>query len=142
MEVSLLDYGGTTNKDVDYSLNEDRSGIYLRGFTLGLDDVKAVNPELKIPKNVSGNIGFRVLDTLQYKPWQWGKVNRGAGQIGIYKLKDQKDNVYFAVIKDYRASEGDWRIAMIHIESSEQELKDWLMCETIGTTFIEYIDAR
>lgn len=140
MEVSLLDYGGTTNKSVEYSLNEDRSGIYLKGFALSIDDIHVVNPALKIPGIVMGNVGFKVLAVIQYKPWQWGKVNRGAGQIGIYKLQDHEDHIYFAVIKDYRASEGDWRIAMIHIESSEQELKDWLMCDRIGTTFIEYID--
>lgn len=140
MEVSLLDYGGSTNKSVEYGINEDRSGIYLKGFVLSIDDIHAINPDLKIPEIAMGNIGFKVLITIQYKPWQWGKVNRGAGQIGIYRLRDHEDNIYFAIIKDYRASEGDWRIAMIHIERSEQELKDWLMCDRIGTTFIEYID--
>lgn len=142
MEISLLDYGGTTNKSVEYSMNEDESGIYLKGFVLSAKGLCVVNSNLKILGIVLDNVEFKVLEIIQYKPWRWGKVNKGAGQIGIYKLKDQKDNIYFAIIKDYRAMEGDWRIAIIHIEDSEQELKDWLYCDRLGTTFIEYIDAK
>ncbi len=139
MEVPLLDYGGSVNKKVEYSINEDKSGIYLKGFVVSARDLYVVNPDLKIEGIAIGDIEFKVLDIIQYKPWNYGKVNKGAGQMGIYKLKDQKDNIYFAIIKDYRASEGDWRIMLVNIENSELGLKDWLMVDKLGIIFMEYI---
>lgn len=164
MEVSLLDYGGTTNKGVEYSINEDGSGIYIKGFVLSVKDLHVANPDLKIKADIgfqpdsrgvgtehniwiesSDNIEFKVLETIQYKAWRWGEMVKGAGQMGIYKLKDQKGNVYFAVIKDYRAIEGDWGIraiegdwgiVLVHIEGSEQELKNWLMVDRLRMIFI------
>jgi len=119
-EISLRDYGGSTNKNVIHRVNENRSGIYLEAFELG-------------------GLRLRVKDIIVYKQWNWGHYNPGAGQVGVYKLEDQNGKLYFAVIKDYVAHEGDWRIMLINIRDSEQALRHWLMTNvTYGTTLAEY----
>ncbi len=119
-EISLLDYSGTTNKNVKYHINEDGSGIYLRGFDLG-------------------SLQMKVDDIVSYKQWQWGKITKGSGQVGVYYLSDQKGKEYFALIKDYRAMEGDWRIALVNMRDNEAEFKQWLEAnETYGKDFSDY----
>ena len=122
METSLLDYGGSINKKVKYRIKEDNSGIELESFELeGL--------ELKVEK------------VLQYRPWNWGEVNPGAGQVGIYKLRLPDGREKFALIKDYRAAEGDWRIFLIYLTDTERELKDKLWVDgRYGATFMDYLD--
>lgn len=123
-EISLLDYGGATNKNVIYRINEDRSGIYLEAFELG-------------------GLRLRVKDIMSYKQWKFGRVNKGSGQVGSYKLEDQNGRLYFAVVKDYIAAEGDWRIALVNIRGSEWELRSWLqMDRTYGFTLIDYAFGR
>lgn len=120
-EISLLDYGGETNKDVVHKINEDRSGIYLESFVLG-------------------GLRLRVIDTISYKPWNFGNVHKGSGQVGVYKLEDDAGKIYFAMIKDYIAHEGDWRIMLTNIRDSERALKIWLSTNTTyGTTLAEYV---
>lgn len=47
--------------------------------------------------------------------------------------------MYFAVIKDYIAHEGDWRISLVNIRESEWELKSWLqMSSDYGFTLAGY----
>lgn len=119
-EESLLDYGGKTNRSVVYRVNEDRSGIYLEAFALG-------------------GLVLHVKDIISYNPWNFGRVNKGSGQVGVYRLEDQNGNMYFAMIKDYRASEGDWRIMLVNIRNSEHALKSWLqMNSTYGFSFMDY----
>ena len=119
-EVSLLDYGGRTNENVVYRINENRSGIYLDAFELG-------------------GLRLRVKDILAYKPWNFGNYKPGAGQLGVYKLEDQDGKIYFAVAKDYIASEGDWRIMLINIRDSEDAIKAWIMNNTVyGASLAEY----
>lgn len=120
IETFLLDYGGTIDLKVDYRINENGSGIYLKGFKLGIHE-------------------WTVEEVVQYKPWQWGTRNPGAGQMGIYKLKDQNGIEAWAVIKDYRALEGDWRISLVRLENNEQELKGYLMIDKLGLTFADYL---
>lgn len=120
-EVSLLDYGGKTNRSVVYRVNEDRSGIYLDAFALG-------------------GLVLHVKDIISYKPWNYGNVHKGSGQVGVYRLEDVSGRIYFAMIKDYIASEGDWRIVLVNIRNSEQALKSWLqMSSTYGLSFMDYI---
>ncbi|MDK2849578.1 MAG: hypothetical protein PWP03_585 [Candidatus Woesearchaeota archaeon] len=55
-------------------------------------------------------------------------INPGVRQLGIYRLRvPTLDQEKFALIKDYRATEGDWRIFLIHLTETEDELKNKLM---------------
>jgi len=120
-EVSLLDYGGKTNKGVVYRINEDKSGIYLEAFVLG-------------------ELVLHVKNIISYKPWNFGRVHKGFGQVGVYKLEDATGKTYFAVIKDYITSYGYWRIRLINIKNSEQALKNWLRMDSMyGLSFMDYI---
>ena len=120
-EASLLDYGGQKNRSVVYRVNEDRSGIYLEAFEFG-------------------GLVLHVKDIIKYNPWRFGKVHKGSGQVGVYRLEDSAGKIYFAMIKDYIASEGDWRIFLVNIRNSEHELKGWLMMSaTYGFAFSDYI---
>jgi len=119
-EVSLLDYRGETNKNVNYVINEDMSGINLCSFGLN-------------------GLELRVKDRLSYVPWRFGRVNKGSGQLGVYKLETPRGKLYFAVIKDYVASEGDWRIVLVNIRESELELRNWLQTSSAyGSTLADY----
>lgn len=120
IETSLLDYGGTTDKNVDYRIADDFSGIELKGFDL--DGHK-----------------WTVEETIDYRPWNYGKVTPGSGQMGIYMLVDQNGVEACALIKDYRAFEGDWRIMIVRLEPNEMELKQWLMIDKLGYTFYDYL---
>jgi hypothetical protein len=123
-EVSLLDYEGKINKCVNYVINEDGSGINIGSFELG-------------------GLELRVKDRMSYEPWNYGRVNKGSGQIGVYKLETPGGKEYFAVIKDYIAMEGDWRIALVNIRESEWELKSWLqMSRDYGFTLADYAFGR
>lgn len=82
-------------------------------------------------------------DILIYKPWNFGRVHKGSGQLGVYKLKSQEGKIYFAMIKDYIASEGDWRIMLINIRDSEHAIKNWLMTNrTYGIALADYAFGR
>lgn len=140
MEVFLLDYGGTVDKEVNYRINEDRSGIYLNGFTLSSEDIEKIKSSIKgIVFPIKGEVRLTVVEIISYKPWNFGKFNKGSGQMGIYKLKDRIGGEYFALIKDYVASEGDWRIAIQYITNTEKELKNYLMGSREGTDFQDYL---
>lgn len=120
VETSLLDYGGTTNKNVDYIIHPDRSGIELKGFELN-DHIWTVG------------------EVIQYRPWNFGRITPGSGQLGIYKLVDQNGVEAWALIKDYAAFEGDWRIMIERLEPNEEELRQFLMMDQIGATFYEFL---
>lgn len=142
MEIFLLDYGGTVNKNVDYRINEDKSGIYLNGFTLTSKDIERIRSTVKgIVIPTIEEIRLTVVEIICYKPWNFGQYNKGSGQMGVYRLKDATGTEYIALIKDYIASERDWRIALQHITNTEQEMKLFLM-ETRGLgDFTEYITS-
>ncbi len=119
-EIGLLDDKGRINKGVVHRVNEDRSGIYLEEFELE-------------------GLKLHVEDILSYKPWNYGRVHKGSGQLGVYKLKSQEGKIYFAMIKDYIAYEGDWRIMLVNIRDSEQAIKSWLMTNrTYGIALADY----
>ena len=121
MEKALLDYDGEVNKDVNFQLKPDNSGINLEGFSL--DGIEQI-----------------VEEVLQYRPWNFGMVNPGAGQLGIYRLKGLDNQEKFALVKDYRAAEGDWRIFLINITQTEKEMKDALVVdENYGLVFMDYL---
>ena len=101
MEKPLLDYGGTVNEDVDFGIKKGYSGIDLKGFCL--DGVK-----------------MEVEEVIEYEPWCWDQKRPGSGQIGLYKVKSG-DVKRYAVIKDYRAAEGDWRIFLLGLTETEAE---------------------
>ena len=121
MEKALLDYDGEVNKDVNFQLKPDNSGINLKGFSL--DGIEQI-----------------VEEVLQYRPWNFGMVNPGAGQLGIYRLKGLDNQEKFALVKDYRSAEGDWRIFLINITQTEKEMKDALVVdENYGLVFMDYL---
>lgn len=123
-EISLLDYGGETNKSVMYVINEDESGIILDSFELN-------------------GLKLRVKERMSYEPWRFGRINKGSGQLGVYKLETTRGKTYFAVIKDYIAAEGDWRIMLVNIRESEWELRSWLqMNGAYGFTLADYAFGR
>lgn len=66
-DISLLDYQGRINKNVMYVVNEDKSGISIDSFELN-------------------GLKFHVKERMIYKPWRFGRVNKGSGQLGVYKL--------------------------------------------------------
>ena len=96
-EAPLYDYGGYVDKNVGFEIAPDESGIILNQF------------------DFEGET-FQVLERTEYEPWNAGLVNPGAGQVGIYEVKDEEGNEYTAEIKDYRAAEGDWRIFLRELE--------------------------
>lgn len=134
-EISLLDYGGSTDKNVDYRIKDNFSGLELKGFVLTAGEMLEITGE----SIRDGTIEFTVERIIQYKPWNYGKVTPGSGQMGIYELKASNGKTYFALIKDYRAFEGDWRIMLDMIKNSEIEMKQELQVDTIGFTFMDYI---
>jgi hypothetical protein len=135
MEISLLDYGGTTNKNVNYRIKGDNSGIDLKGFALTAEEMLKITGEDIRDETIE----FTVERVIQYKPWNFGQYTPGAGQMGIYELKASNGDTYFVVIKDYRASEGDWRIMLLMIKKTEIDLKYELQIDRIGFTFMDYI---
>lgn len=134
-EISLLDYGGSTDKNVDYRIKGDFSGIDLKGFVLTAGEMLEITGE-----SISdGTIEFTVERVIQYNPWNFGKVTPGAGQIGIYELKASNGKTYFALIKDYRAFEGDWRIMLEMVTKTESEMKHDLQVDKLGFAFMDYL---
>lgn len=134
-EISLLDYGGSTDKNVDYRIKEDHSGIDLKGFVLTAGEMLEITGE----SIRDGTIEFTVERVIQYKPWNYGKRTPGAGQLGIYELKASNGKTYFAMIKDYIAFEGDWRIMLEIIKNTEREMKNELQINEHGLSFMDYL---
>ena len=54
-------------------------------------------------------------------------------------MKASNGKTYFVLIKDYRAFEGDWRIMLLMIKNTEREMKDELMTNPLGLTFMDYL---
>lgn len=134
-ELSLLDYGGSTDKNVDYRIKEDYSGIELKGFVLTAGEMlESTGESIR-----EGTIEFTVERVIQYKPWNFGKVNPGSGQMGIYELKASNGKTYFVPIRDYRTFEGDWRVMLLMIKNTEMEMKGELMVNQLGYTFTDYL---
>lgn len=134
-EISLLDYGGSTDKTVDYRIKENHSGIDLKGFALTAGEMLEITGE----SIRDGTIEFTVERIIQYKPWNYGTVTPGSGQLGIYELKASNGKTYFALIKDYRAFEGDWRIALVMVANTEREMKSELQVNKLGLSFMDYL---
>lgn len=134
-EISLLDRGGSTGKNVDYRIKENRSGIELKGFILTAGEMLEVTEE----SIRDGTIEFTIERIIQYKPWNFGNVNPGAGQMGIYELKASNGKTYFALIKDYRAFEGDWRVILVMITNTERKMKNELQVNRLGFIFTDYL---
>jgi hypothetical protein len=122
-EIGLLDKGNI-NKKVMHVINEDKSGIILDSFEL--NGMKLI-----------------VKERIVYEPLRFGKVNKGSGQLGIYRLQTPNGHVYFALIKDYVAMEGDWRIVLINIREKEWDLKSALMMDSVhGFALADYAFGR
>ena len=134
-EISLLDYGGRTDKNVDYRIKENYSGIELKGFVLTAGEMLEITGE----SIRDGTIEFIVERVIQYKPWNYGKITPGSGQMGIYELKASNGKTYFALIKDYRAFEGDWRVVLDMVANTEMEMKNELQVNELGFTFMDYL---
>lgn len=66
-EISLLDYGRTTDKTVDHRIKENRSGIDLKGFVLTAGEMLDITGE----SIRDGTIEFTVERVIQYKPWNY-----------------------------------------------------------------------
>ena len=134
-EISLLDYGGKTDKNVDYRIKENNSGIELKGFALTAGEMLEITEE----SIKDGTIEFTVERVIQYKPWNYGKHTPGAGQLGIYELKANNGKTYFALIKDYTAFEGDWRVMLEMLKKTENEMKYELQINELGFSFMDYL---
>lgn len=134
-EIFLLDDGGRTDKNVDYRIKENHSGIELKGFILTAGEMLDITGE----SIRDGTIEFTVERIVQYKPWNYGTVTPGSGQMGIYELKASNGKTYFVLIKDYRAFEGDWRIALLMIKNTEMEMKYELQVNKFGLSFMDYL---
>jgi hypothetical protein len=134
-EISLLDYGGKTDKNVDYRIKENYSGIDLKGFVLTAGEMLEITGE----SIRDGTIEFTVERVVQYKPWNYGTVTPGSGQMGIYELRASNGKTYFALIKDYRAFEGDWRVMLVMTTRTEREMKDELQVNKLGLSFMDYL---
>lgn len=132
-----MDYGGKINKNIEYQVNEDKSGILLKMFSLTPQDMQRVTGKTVDIK--SETIKFTVEKMVQYQPWHFGRINKGAGQLGIYQLKDENGKEWFSLIKDYIAFEGDWRIMLVMLKESEWDLKSELMTEKYRFTFMDYL---
>lgn len=121
-EISLLDYDGKTNKAVVCTNYGD--SISLHSFELN-------------------GMTFHVKERMSYEPWNYGRFNKGSGQLGVYKLETPGGEEYFAVIKDYMAYEGDWRIFLVNIRESEWELRIWLQLNSnYGFALADYAFGR
>lgn len=121
-EISLLDYDGETNKGVVCTNYGD--SVNLHSFVLN-------------------GLMFHVKDRISYEPWKYGRVNKGSGQLGVYKLETSGGRTYFAVIKDYIAFEGDWRIVLVNIRESEWGLRSWLQLNgNYGFALADYAFGR
>lgn len=129
-EISLLDYEGTVDKNVDWHINGDSSGICLNGFKINAEEMATVTGG-KVRKE-DDDFDITVVKTIQYKPWRFGRITPGSGQMGIYKIKDQNNKEWYALIKDYRAFEGDWRIMLMLVTEKEQEMRDELAVDELG----------
>lgn len=136
-EISLLDYGGTIDKNVDWRVNESIDGICLNGFKLTAQDMADLTG--RIIREGDKDFEFIVERIIQYQKWNFGKITPGAGQIGIYQVKDQEGKTWYALIKDYRAFEGDWRIMVELMTETEWEMKSVLMTDQLGYTFMNYL---
>jgi len=134
-EIFLLDDGGRTDKNVDYRIKENHSGIELKGFILTAGEMLDITGE----SIRDGTIEFTVERIVQYKPWNYGTVTPGSGQMGIYELKASNGKTYFVLIKDYMAFEGDWRIALLMIKNTEMEMKYELQVNKFGLSFMDYL---
>lgn len=123
-EISLLDGEGIINKNVSYVINEDKSGIVLDSFELN-------------------GLKLHVKERMSYELWRFGIVNKGSGQVGAYKLETPDGKLYFAIVKDYIATEGDWRIMLVNIRESDLELRSWLQNNDVyGFTLSAYAFGR
>lgn len=121
-EISLLDYNGRINKAVVCTNYGD--SISLHSFELN-------------------GMTFHVKERIIYEPWNFGRVNKGSGQLGVYKLETPGGKEYFAVIKDYMAYEEDWRIVLVNIRESERELRFWLQLNAnYGFALADYAFGR
>lgn len=118
--IPLYDYGGTVNQGVDFQVKTDGSGIDLKVFEL--DGVR-----------------LTIEEVLQYQPWNFGKVTPGGGQMGIYRVHDPVGSEHFALVRDYRAHEGDWRIFLLKVTDTERQMKNELMMSPDALTFTDYL---
>lgn len=123
------------NKNVNYRIKDNNSGIDLKGFMLTTEEMLNITGEDIRDETIE----FTVEKVIQYKPWDFGRYTPGAGQMGIYELKASNGGTYFVIIKDYRASEGDWRIMLLMIKETESDIKYELQINELGFIFMDYI---
>jgi hypothetical protein len=96
MEIELTRDNGTV-LGKDFIINPAKNGIVLLSFT-------------------HEGQKFTVKKVVRYEPWNFGFVNPGAGQMGVYEVEEEKSGeVFLAIVKDYRAFEGDWRVILMDI---------------------------
>jgi hypothetical protein len=86
------------------------------------------------------NVTYEVVRTLAYVPWNFGKINPGAGQLGVYELEDSSGKKAYVLIKDYRSAEGNWKVILVgKIHETEQQLKHVLQVDPFGLCLMEYL---
>ena len=124
---ALLDQCGSTDR-VKFTVKEDGSGIILE--------------ELKIEERLFSCKIIQCNGEPLYRPINWGKVNPGAGQAGIYRIKEKEGNAEkVALITDYRAAEGDWRIFIGLIAKDEEGLRKKILSSTKADGYYNYMSG-
>ncbi len=121
-EFYLLDNGVQTNDcDTKYEVKEDDSGINLESFNI---DHQRMNVE----------------EVIEYVAWNAGKFNPGAGQLGIYRLREVLHGAeQYALIRDYRTVYDNWSIVLMDVTETESKMKDELAVDTWGLSFTDYL---
>ncbi len=113
-EKAILDYGKGKVDFEPLKVEGTTIGIALKSFEL---DGKQ----------------WSVLTTREYKPWNFGRVNLGAGQIGKYVICNEPGKYFLATIKDSRAMGEDWRIFLIgEMTPTDLKLEEMPFGEKIG----------
>ena len=97
-------HDGRGNHGVDFRPKGDGSGINLRRFEFD-------------------GVEMEVVETLEYRPWSFGQVTPGAGQIGVYRLRNPDGQESFALVKDYSKAGGNLVICLLLLEPTEQDIK-------------------
>ncbi|MEM0473282.1 MAG: hypothetical protein QXF88_01005 [Candidatus Aenigmatarchaeota archaeon] len=93
-------------EEVDYTQTEYRK-VKIRGFK-------------------HNSVEYKVDGTVAYKPWLFGLVETGKGQVGVYKVSSQQKN-QIALIKDYIDHYGNWHFYLVKMANTLKEMEEYLL---------------
>ena len=91
-------------------------------------EILPANDGIKLIEVREAGMTLRVSKVMSYKPFAFGEQNPGTAQIGVYRLMSRDGRMFYAMIRDYRACEGDWRIVLVgELAESFDDLKGQVM---------------